>query len=211
MIKFEVKNRFSGEVQFVAKINCYQNAALSLKLGLAVKWAVENKADLREADLRWANLCLANLCVADLRGADLREADLRWADLRWADLREADLCWADLREADLREADLRGADLRGADLREADLRGADLRLANLCGADLRWADLREADLLILQTPIWTVYIQKETIRIGCQYHKVSEWENFNDEKIAGMHIDALAWWKKYREPIFALHKTLDGK
>ena len=166
MIKFEVKNRFSGEVQFVAKINCYQNAALSLKLGLAVKWAVENKADLREADLRWANLCLANLCVADLRGADLREADLR---------------------------------------------GADLRLANLCGADLRWADLREADLLILQTPIWTVYIQKETIRIGCQYHKVSEWENFNDEKIAGMHIDALAWWKKYREPIFALHKTLDGK
>ena len=136
MIKFEVKNRFSGEVQFVAKINCYQNAALSLKLGLAVKWAVEIKADLREADLRWANLC---------------------------------------------------------------------------GADLRWADLREADLLILQTPIWTVYIQKETIRIGCQYHKVSEWENFNDEKIAGMHIDALAWWKKYREPIFALHKTLDGK
>jgi hypothetical protein len=124
---FPVHHRFSGEVLFTANIDCPPDAPPSLKLGLAVKWGVANKANLRWADLSWA----------DLRSADLSSADLRWANLRWADLSWADLSSADLRSADLRSADLRWADLRWADLRWADLRSADLRSADLSSADLR--------------------------------------------------------------------------
>ena len=98
-MQFEVQNRFTGAVQFTAEIDCAADALTSIKLGLAVTWAVAAKADLRGADLR---------------GADLRGADLSGADLRGADLRDADL-----RDADLRGAVLRGADLRGAVLRDA--------------------------------------------------------------------------------------------
>ena len=136
MVKFNVLDRYSGEIKFTAEIDCDENALPSLKLGLAVKLAIKEKADLRYADLRYA----------DLRSANLRYADLRYADLRSADLRSADLRSANLRYADLRSADLRYADLRYADLRYADLRYADLRYADLRSADLRSADLRSADL-----------------------------------------------------------------
>jgi uncharacterized protein YjbI with pentapeptide repeats len=135
-MQFEIRNRRSGAVQITAEIDCAADALLAVKLGLAVKWAVTAKADLRYADLRGADLR-----YADLRGADLREADLREADLREADLREADL-----READLREADLSWANLGGADLSWANLGRADLSWANLGRADLSWADLTGADL-----------------------------------------------------------------
>ena len=66
MIKFDVKTRFRGNVQFTAEIECETDAATSLKLGLAVKWAIKNKANLRGANLRGV----------DLRGVDLRGVDL---------------------------------------------------------------------------------------------------------------------------------------
>ena len=103
-MKFEILNRFRGEVQITADIDCAESALPSIKLGLAVKWAIKENADLRYADLRYA----------DLSYADLRSADLSYADLRYADLRSADLRSADLRSADLRSADLRSADLSSA-------------------------------------------------------------------------------------------------
>ena len=54
-----------------AEIDCDENASRSIKIGLAVKWAIKTDADLRGADLGGA----------DLRGAYLRGADLRGADL----------------------------------------------------------------------------------------------------------------------------------
>jgi hypothetical protein len=32
------------------------------------------------------------------------------------------------------------------------------------------------------------------IVIGCQAHTTDEWDAFPDDRIAGMHGDALAWW-----------------
>ena len=93
-MKFEIKNRWSGEVQFTADIKADENTPLSVKIGLAVKWAIKGDANLRGANLRGA----------DLRGADLRDANLRDANLRGANLRGADLRGADLRGANLRDA-----------------------------------------------------------------------------------------------------------
>ena len=55
-MKFEVKNRFTGKVQFIAEIECDESASRSVKLGLAVKWAVRTDANLGGADLWNADL-----------------------------------------------------------------------------------------------------------------------------------------------------------
>ena len=121
MVKFDILNRCSGDVQFSADIDCAEDALTSIKLGLAVKVAIKERANLRGANLRGANLQDANLQDADLRGANLQDANL-WG----ADLQGADLWGANLRGANLQDADLRGANLQDADLRGANLRGADL-------------------------------------------------------------------------------------
>ena len=94
LLKFDVLNRFTGAVQFTAEIECKPDELLSVKLGLAVQWAIKSCAYLSGA----------YLSGADLRGADLRGAYLSRADLSRADLRGADLSCADLSGA--KNADL---------------------------------------------------------------------------------------------------------
>ena len=82
MIKFDVTNRFFGTVQFTAEIDCTEDAPRSVKLGLAVRWAVKVGADLVGANLAGADLAGANLAGANLAGADLAGADLAGAKIR---------------------------------------------------------------------------------------------------------------------------------
>ena len=83
MIKFSIPNRFTGKSVFECEIDCADGAPWSVKITLAVKLAIEKKADLS-----WANLSEANLSEANLS-----EADLSWANLSRANLSEANL-WA---------------------------------------------------------------------------------------------------------------------
>ena len=80
-MKYEIKNRWTQQVQFTAEIDCDEGASVRIKLGLAIKVALKGGADLRGAYLRGADLCRANLSYANLSYADLRGADLRGADL----------------------------------------------------------------------------------------------------------------------------------
>jgi hypothetical protein len=73
--KFEVLNRWTGKVQFAAEIDCSARASVSVKMGLAVKWAFSSGADLSDAVLRDAVLR-----GADLSGAVLSDAVLRGAE-----------------------------------------------------------------------------------------------------------------------------------
>jgi uncharacterized protein YjbI with pentapeptide repeats len=131
LLKFDVLKRFSSEIAFTAEIDCDENALNSVKLGLAVKWAVKADANLAGADLPGAKLAGANLVGAKLVGTNLARADLADAKLVGADLADADLADAKLVGANLARADLADANLVGADLADADLAGA-----NLVGADL---------------------------------------------------------------------------
>jgi len=115
-MKYEIKNRWTQQVQFTAEIDCDEGASVRIKLGLAIKVALKGGADLRGAYLRGADLCRANLSYANLSYANLSYANLSYANLSYADLRGADLRGADLGNADLSNANLRGGDLRGADL-----------------------------------------------------------------------------------------------
>ena len=48
-------------MQFAAEIDCSDDASTSIKLGLAVKWAVKSRANLNGANLDGANLAGAKL------------------------------------------------------------------------------------------------------------------------------------------------------
>ena len=119
-MKFEIKNRWSGEIIYQDEAESFKALILSaIKAG-------------------------ANLSGADLWSANLRSADLWSANLRSADLRSANLSGADLWDANLRSADLQGANLRVANLRSAYLSSANLQDAYLSSANLQDADLSSA-------------------------------------------------------------------
>ena len=126
------------------------------------------------------------------------KADLSYADLRDTDLRDTDLRCSNFRGSDLSGSDLSGSDLRGANFCDADLGGAILICSDFSGADLRNANLIGADLLVLTLPLWTAYIHKTTVRIGCKNYKHEEWLAFSDNEINAMDSKALGWWKQYK-------------
>ena len=116
-----IHHRHTGAVIFTTEIEADENTSNAVKLGLAVRAAVREGANLSGADLSRANLTGANLSGADLTGANLSGAGLSRANLRWADLSRADLSRADLSGTNLRWADLSGANLTGANLKLADM------------------------------------------------------------------------------------------
>ena len=80
-MKFEIRNRFTGDIQFTAEIKCNEGAKTSIKIGLAVKWAIKTRANLAGADLAGADLARAYLARAYLADANLAGAYLARADL----------------------------------------------------------------------------------------------------------------------------------
>jgi hypothetical protein len=81
-----VRNRWTNAVAFTAEVEVTPDMTARVKLGLAVRWARKNSADLSGADLSGADLRSADLSGADLSCADLRSADLSGADLSCANL-----------------------------------------------------------------------------------------------------------------------------
>jgi len=210
-MKFDILNRFTGMVKFTAEIDCEEKALKSLKLGLAVKWAIANKANLTGANLTEANLTGANLTEANLTGANLTEANLTGANLTGANLTGANLRGANLTEANLTEADLTGANLRWADLRWANLTEADLTEANLTGAD----KCSHGPAIITMQPIciysglrWPVMIFDDYMLVGCELHPLSDWQGFSDRRILEMDgKDAAIFWKTNKEWLLGLAKS----
>ena len=108
-MQFEVRNRWTGAVMFSAEIECEADASEGVKIGLAVKWAVNTGANLARANLTDANLTDANLTDANLAGAYLARANLTDANLTDANLTDANLTDANLAGANLTGAILAGA------------------------------------------------------------------------------------------------------
>jgi uncharacterized protein YjbI with pentapeptide repeats len=144
--KYEIKNRWSGEVVFTAEITCSPDTLPSLKLGLAVKAAVKARANLARANLARAYLADANLAGANLADANLAGANLAGANLARANLADANLADANLAGANLARANLARAYLADAYLADAYLADANLARANLADAYLADAYLADAYL-----------------------------------------------------------------
>ena len=118
--------------------------------------------------------------------------------------------------ADLRGADLTGANLTGANLTGANLTGAYLRGAYLTGAYLRGAYLTGAygeRIKITEIPLqilglqWDILIFDSHLKIGCEFHTISEWSTFDDNKINDMDHRALEFWKASKDFILSFCKS----
>ena len=71
-----IKNRWNGEVIFSTAISVTPDMTPAIKLGMAVKIALHECANLADANLVGANLADANLARANLAGAYLADAYL---------------------------------------------------------------------------------------------------------------------------------------
>jgi len=155
-MKYEIKNRFTGEVQFIANIKAKKDDAISAKVGLAVRWAIENKADLSGANLSGAYLSGANLSGADLSGAYLSRAYLS------------------------------GADLSGADLSRAN--GEKITIEKIP--------------IQIETGEYHVIIFDAHMKIGCEFHSLVDWWNFDNERIAQMDgTRSRRFWDTWKAPL----------
>ena len=115
-----------------------------------------------------------------------------------ANLSGANLSGANLSDADLYRTNLRGADLSDANLSGANLRGADLRGADLSDANLYRAVGEMKYIKSMQCEKYFISYTAEELNIGCRSYKIKDWENFDDETIAGMDDGALEWWRKWK-------------
>jgi len=194
MMKFDVLNRYTGNVQFTAEIEAEETSSFGVRLGLAVKWAIKYGADFSGANLSWANLRGADLSGANLSGADLRGADFSGANLSWANLRGANLSGADLSGADLSGANLSGANLSWANSPRADFSGADLSGANLRGAIGNLKNVKS-----MQIEDYSIVYTDTDLFIGCEKHPIFDWWKFDDAVIEAMDGEkALIFWKKWK-------------
>ena len=101
----------------------------------------------------------------------------------------ADLSEANLYKANLSWADLSGANLSGANLSKADLSGANLSEANLFEADLSKADLSGATgIILIIFSGFNIYVQKNNIKIGCEYLSINKWREVTINQAIKMGI-----------------------
>ena len=110
-------------------------------------------------------------------------------------------------------ANLSDANLSDANLSDANLSGANLSDANLSGANLSGAKWRDG-VIINKVPIqlfglhWRVTILDEHMQIGCELHKLTDWEEYDDKRIAEMAgRAALRFWRKHKDVLLGLAKS----
>jgi len=77
---------------------------------------------------------------------------------------------------------------RGADLRE-------VRVFNTIGNGVI--------IRSMQLPRYIVNVCDDWLQIGCEGHRLHEWEQFDDATIARMDDGALDWWRAHRALVFA--------
>ena len=153
-------------------------------------------------DLSGTNLKLLNLSGLNLSEIDFSRTDLEGCDLSDTDLYKSNLTYANLHHANLRRADLRGSNLYYANFKNADLYDANLNNTNICGTKFPETDK------FLDCPWGICHIRGDYIRIGCEYHSVDKWNNFNDDDIITMDTyinvyTTLEWWR-FNKPIIML-------
>ena len=62
--------------------------------------------------------------------------------------------------------------------------------------------------LYVQGLMWPVTITDKHIRIGCEFHPISEWEKFDSRRILEMGgKTALKFWQTYKNFILGIAKT----
>jgi hypothetical protein len=193
MMKFEIKNRWTGAVKFTAEIDCADDAPHSVKIGLAVMWAVKNKANMEDANMAGANMAGANMEDANMAGANMAGANMARANMA-----DANMAGANMEDANMADANMAGANMARAMLADANMAGANMARANMAGANGVNAYIK-----CIQIDTYTITYTSDVMQIGCERHTIADWSGFSDAQVRAMDgVKALAWWRKYKDWIF---------
>ena len=118
-----------------------------------------------------------------------------------------------LEQAVKARVNLAEANLIGANLTDANLIGANLTGANLTGANLTGAKWK-GGIVINKPPIqlfglrWRVTILDKHMQIGCELHKLSDWAEYDDARIAAMDgRNALRFWRAHKDVLLGLARS----
>ena len=136
--------------------------------------------------------------------AALEQAVEARANLAGANLAGANLAGANLADAYLAGANLAGAYLAGANLADAYLADANLAGANLAGAKWRGGILINKPPIQLYGLHWNVTILDAHMQIGCELHRLSDWQSFDDARIVQMDRQALRFWRGHKDALLSL-------
>ena len=85
---------------------------------------------------------------------------------------------------------------------EADLSRANLSRAELSRKDGEKIKIEKIPLQILGL-FWDIIIFDSHMKIGCEFHSIADWGEFDDERINNMDSNALAWWQKNKASILS--------
>ena len=107
---------------------------------------------------------------------------------------------SNLRGSDLSCSDLRGSDLSCSDLSYSNLRGSDLSGSILSCSNGKRIKIKKTPLQILGLQ-WPVIIFDFHMKIGCEFHSIKRWDEFNNDSINYMGSNALEFWKQNKSAI----------
>ena len=127
-------------------------------------------------------------------------SNLRGSDLSCSDLRGSDLSCSDLSYSNLSYSNLRGSDLSCSDLSYSNLRGFDLSGSILSCSNGKRIKIKKTPLQILGLQ-WPVIIFDFHMKIGCEFHSIKRWDEFNNDSINYMGSNALEFWKQNKSAI----------
>ena len=221
----ELKKWTNGEVIF----KCESCTDWEELLRAASKEDIEfNDADFRNADFAGTNLSNLNLTGKKFLYADFSGANFETADISSSIFDRTNFRGAKFNDVKFTGTVFSGSSFVGADFGNASFESASFNRAIMDLVDFRYAIFKNAnltnvknsklrmrglvgDMLLfksMQIEDYFISYVGDQLAIGCQTHRLSEWENFSDSEIWIMDDGKSAeFWKKYKELIFQIIKT----
>ena len=197
-MKFDIKSRWTGKVIFTAEITASEWDSYGVKLGLAVKVAVNAGANMAGADMAGVNMAGANMTGANMAGAYMTGANMAGAYMAGANMTGAYMAGVNMAVAYMAGANMTGANMTGANMAGAYMAGA-----NMTGANLWGVSGLNRYIKCVQIEDWPITYTHDVMQIGCQRHAIDAWRGFSDAEIRAMDgLKALTFWRKWKSWIF---------
>jgi hypothetical protein len=210
----EIKNR-AGKV-----IASYPHDSLA---GLDLRMQTFESTDLVDHDFQGSNLSGSEIIRSDAHRLNMQGVLMVRAKFERVEVSHSNLQGLNLDESELYDMVVSDSDMRGAgmsslilcratfictDLRDVDFHDTPLEYARFC--DCIFGNTRYLKDLLTHAPLhlnglhWPVAITDNRMKIGCRNYTHKIWRNAQDDWIASLDTDALAFWRTNREVLLAL-------
>ena len=179
---YVIKNKFSGKIIFSLKC-----VSLQLCVHTAIAWGISlDGASFKNASFKNASFDYASFNGASFNGASFNGASFDGASFDGASFKNASFKNASFKNASFDYASFNGASFDGASFDGASFDGA-----SFDGASLDYASfVNVKGLVFIQWAGYTMIIQKDKSKIGCEFRSNKEWLEMDIDKAVGLGIDA---------------------